>query len=119
MTSVLYEERINKWDAALRKEGHKIFVLVDNCSAHSQNISTLANIRLEFLPANTMSFIQSIDQGIITNLKLFMYRKELVQMTIDVIEDNLISPSAKATDVSSKVSLLDAVRYSRARASIK
>ena len=32
-------------------------------------------------------------------------------MTIDAIEDNLISPSARATDVSTKVSMLDAVRF--------
>ena len=110
MTSVLLEEWITKWDAALRKKGRKILVLVDNCSAHPQDISTLTNIRLQFLPANTTSLIQPMDQGVIKNMKTF-YRKQLVQMTIDAIEDNLISPSARATDVSSKVSMLDAVRF--------
>ena len=51
-----------------------------------------------------------MDQGVIKNMKTF-YRKQLVQMTIDAIEDNLISPSARATDVSTKVSMLDAVRF--------
>ena len=50
MTSVLFEEWITKWDAALRKQGRKILVLVDNCSAHPQDISTLTNIWLQFLP---------------------------------------------------------------------
>ena len=51
-----------------------------------------------------------MDQGVIKNLKTF-YRQELVQTTIDAIEDSLLSPSARATDVSSKVSLLDAVHF--------
>ena len=110
MTSVLFEEWITKWDAALRKQGRKILVLVDNCSAHPQDISTLTNIWLQFLPANTTSLIQPMDQGVIKNMKM-LYRKQLVQMTIDAIQDNLISPSARATDVSTKVSMLDAVRF--------
>ena len=34
MTSVLFEEWITNWDAALAREGRKILVLVDNCTAH-------------------------------------------------------------------------------------
>ena len=111
MTSTLSEEWKKNWDASLRKEGHKILVLVDDCSAHPQNmISTLTNIRLELFPANMMHLIQQMDQGVIKNLNTF-YRKEVVQMTIDTIEDRVISPSARATDVSAKVSLLDAVHF--------
>ena len=44
MTSVLFEEWITNWDAALMRESRKILLLVDNCTAHA----TLQNIRLEF-----------------------------------------------------------------------
>ena len=80
---------MDNWNAALRKKGHKIFVLVDNCSAHPENIS---NIRLEFLPANATSLIQPMDMGIIKNLKT-LYRKDVVRISIVAIEDNLISQS--------------------------
>ena len=51
-----------------------------------------------------------MDQGVINNLKSF-YRQELVQKTIAGIEDNLISSLSPAIDISSRLSLLDAVYY--------
>ena len=107
--TVLFQEWITAWDAALAKDRRKILLLVDNCTAHP-HIDTLKNIRLEFLPANTTSLIQPMDQGVIKNLKTF-YRKELVQMTVAAIEDNLASSSSTATDISSKVTLLDTRRF--------
>ena len=50
-----------------------------------------------------------MDQGIIKNFKGH-YRKELVQMTITAIEDNLLSTSCMATEVSAKITILDAIR---------
>ena len=106
MTS-LFEEWITRWDSALGKQSRKI-LLVDNCTAHPA-LDTLKNIRLEFLPPNTTSLILAMDQGIIKNIKGH-YRKELVQMTITAIEDNLLSTSCTATEVSAKITILDAIR---------
>ena len=106
MTSLLFEEWITRWDSALGKQSRKILLLVDNCTAHPA-LDTLKNIRLEFLPPNTTSLIQPMDQGIIKNIKCH-YRKELVQMTITAIEDNLLS--CTATEVSAKITILDAIR---------
>ena len=108
-TSALFQEWVTAWDAALAIDRRKILLLVDNCTAHP-HIDTLKNIRLEFLPANTTSLIQPMGQGVIKNLKTF-YRKELVQMTVAAIEDNLASSSSTATDSSSKFTLLDPIRF--------
>ena len=108
MTSVLFEEWIRQWDSALARHGRKIVLLVDNCTAHP-HLECLTNIRLEFLPANTTSLIQPMDQGVIKNLKTW-YRKELVLITIAAIEDSIVSTSCTAIEVSSKVSILDAIR---------
>ena len=108
MTNLLFEEWITRWDSALGKQSRKILLLVDNCTAHPA-LDTLKNIRLEFLPPNTTSLIQPMDQGIIKNFKGH-YRKELVQMTITAIEDNLLSTSCMATEVSAKITILDAIR---------
>ena len=88
---------------------------VDNCTAHPA-LDIVHNIHLEFLPVNTTSLIQPMDQGIIKNLKT-RYRKDLVQMTIAAIQDNLVSSPFTATDVHvrSKVIILDAKHFSVAK----
>ena len=75
MTSQLFTEWLTEWDSRLDRENQKTFLLVDNCTAHSK-VSTLKNIQLEFLPHNTTSLIQPMDQEIIKNLKSF-YQKKL------------------------------------------
>ena len=51
-----------------------------------------------------------MDQGIIKNLKT-LYRKELVHMTLAYREENILNPSSTAIDVSSKISILQAVNF--------
>ena len=109
MTSVIFTDWLAAWDLCLTRENRKILLIVDNCSAHP-HVSTLENIQLEVLPPNTTPLIQPMDQGIIKNLKT-LYRKELVQMTVAYIEGNMLNPSSTAIDVSSKVSILDAVNF--------
>ena len=101
MMSQLFTEWLGPWDSYLDRENQKILLLVDNCMAHSK-VSTLKNIQLEFLPPNTTSLIQPMDQGIIKNLKIF-YRKEIVCMTLAYIEENILNSLSTAADVSSKI----------------
>ena len=109
ITGMIFREWFSKWDSVLRGNGRRILLFLDNCPAHPR-INSLTNIRLEFLPANTTSLIQPLDQGVIKNLKCF-YRQEVVQMTIAGIEDSLVSSSASAIDISSRISLLDAIYF--------
>ena len=109
MTSQIFTEWLTEWDSQLGKENWKILLLVDNCTAHLK-VTTLKNIQLEFLPPNTTSIIQPMDQGIIKNLKSF-YRKEIVCMTLAYLEENILNPLSTAADVSSKISILDAVNF--------
>jgi hypothetical protein len=44
-----------------------ILLLVDNCPAHPV-LEKPENIKLVFLPANTISMLQLMDQGMIRNL---------------------------------------------------
>jgi hypothetical protein len=44
-------------------------LLLDNASSHNaENIPTLSNIKVHFLPPNTTSILQPLDQGIIYSL---------------------------------------------------
>ena len=106
MTSQIFTEWLTEWDS---QENRKILLLVDNCTAHPK-VTTLKNIQLEFLPPNTTSIIQPMDQGIIKNLKSF-YRKEIVCMTLAYLEENILNPLSTAADVSSKISILDTVNF--------
>ena len=108
-TSQIFTEWLAAWDSYLTKVNQKILLLVDNCTAHP-HVSTLKNIQLEFLSPNTTSLIQPMDQGIIKNLKT-LYRKELVHMTLAYLEETILNPSSTAIDVSSKISILQAVSF--------
>ena len=109
MTSQIFTEWLAAWGSYLTKVNLKILLLVDNCTAHP-HVSTLKNIQLGFLPPNTTSLIQPMDQGIIKNLKT-LYRKELVHMTLAYREENILNPSSTAIDVSSKISIPQAVSF--------
>lgn len=77
MTSQLFEEEVRKWDSELK--GRKILLLFDNCPAHPF-ISNLQNIELAFLPPNTTSVLQPMDQSVIKSLKGHYRRKLLMEL---------------------------------------
>jgi hypothetical protein len=54
-------------------------LLVDNCPAHTV-LEKLQNIKLVFLPANTTSMLQPMDQGVIRSLKCHYRRLILLRM---------------------------------------
>lgn len=85
MTSAIFENYLKDWDEKLRRQNRKILLLVDNCAAHSKNIS-LTNIRLEFLPPNSTSVVQPMDQGIIKCLKTY-YRRYFMYRLIQSLEN--------------------------------
>lgn len=73
-------------------------MIVDNCPAHP-DVPGLKSVKLVFLPPNTTSVTQPMDQGVIRNLKLH-YRKLVIQKQIAAIETK--------TDFS--ITVLDALR---------
>jgi hypothetical protein len=91
MTSILFKEWFAKtFVPQVRKHLRKMKVpvkavlLLDNCPAHPPAEilqSRDGNIKVLYLPKNTTSKIQPLDQGIISSLKRH-YRKELVKDVI-------------------------------------
>ena len=77
MDSQIFEEWVRKLDRTFRMEGRKIALLIDNCPAHP-SVSDLTNVQLVFLPPNTTSVLQPIDQGVIRSLKAH-YRGRVVR----------------------------------------
>lgn len=99
MTSEIFTTELRKWDLELCRQKRKILLLVDNCPAHP-DIKNLRNIKLVFLPANTTSKLQPMDQGVIHSLKTH-YRKLLVLKTISCIENK----------ENTQVTLLEAINF--------
>ncbi|XP_062127463.1 tigger transposable element-derived protein 4-like [Drosophila sulfurigaster albostrigata] len=86
MTSTIFMNCVRHWDAELQTHKKKILLLVDNCPTHPQ-IGDLTNITLVFLPPNTTSVLQPMDQGIIRVIKS-TFRKNLVLKIISNMDEN-------------------------------
>ena len=64
MDSHIFEEWVRKLDRTFPMEGRKIVLLIDDCPAHP-SVSNLTNVQLVFLPPNTTSVLQPMDQDVI------------------------------------------------------
>ena len=103
MTSCIFTDWLKDFNKEIRSSGRHICLLVDNCSAHPK--IELSNIIYEFLPPNTTSLIQPLDQVIIRNLKGF-YRSKLCCRIITELD---LNEDISAGELIKTITLLDAV----------
>ena len=96
MTSDLFEEWVCELDRKFQREDRKIALIVDNCPAHP-DIKDLKAIELVFLPPNTISHTQPMDQGVICSLKS-KYRILSVRRNITGLENDKDMPSFSVLD---------------------
>ena len=64
MNSEFFEEWVREQDEKFENEVRKVALIIDNCPAHPV-IENLKSITLYFLPPNTTSALQPMDQGVI------------------------------------------------------
>lgn len=102
MTSQIFTEFLRKWDKEIKKP-RRILLILDNCTAHP-NLQNLENIDLKFLPPNTTSLIQPLDQGIIKTMKTY-YRKAMRNFIVETIDVCLIP----ASQIARKITVLEAI----------
>ena len=84
MTSTIFTEFLRKFDRRMGAQGRRVLLFMDNCSAHKHSLR-LQHTTVHFLPPNTTSVIQPLDQGIIRAFKAH-YRRRMVQMLLVRIE---------------------------------
>lgn len=82
----------------------KILLLVDNAPCHPKNLEH-ANIKVLFLPPNTTSLLQPLDQGIISTFKSYYIKKSL-KLILDLIEEK---PNLTLSELWKQFSILDCV----------
>ncbi|XP_075732481.1 tigger transposable element-derived protein 6 [Rhipicephalus microplus] len=81
MTRAIFGVWVEEFDRDMGRQGRKVCLLLDNCSAHSIEDTELENVQLKFLPPNCTSIIQPLDQGVIQSVKC-AYCKRLIQRLI-------------------------------------
>ena len=74
MNSSVFEVWIKSVDRKMKREGRKILMFIDNAPSHPK--MKLDNVKLVFLPPNTTSKIQPMDQGIIQAMKLKFHKRQ-------------------------------------------
>ena len=84
MNSEIFEEWVRKLDRQFRADDGKIALIIDNCPAHP-SISNLTNAQVVFLPPNTTSILQPMDQGVIRRLKAY-YQGRVVRLLCRALE---------------------------------
>ena len=80
----MFEERVKVVDRNFGPQKRKITVIIDNSPAHP-DVPALDWVELIFLPPNTTSITQLMNQGIIRSLKA-KYRSLTVKKQIDALE---------------------------------
>ena len=85
MTSEVFTEWLHKMDKKFHTQKRNVAMIVDNCPAHP-HVKNLKAIKLYFLPPNTTSVTQPMDQGVIQNLKVH-YRKFVVASHLKAIDE--------------------------------
>lgn len=64
----------------------KVLLLLDNATSHPKDLQH-PNVQILFLPPNTNSLIQPLDQGVINSFNCYFIRKSF-EMILDKIESN-------------------------------
>jgi len=85
-------------------------MLCDNCAAHSDGVR-LTNVKLVFMPPNTMSLIQPMNQRITANFKRYYRSLVLRQLMTAIDQDN--ESSMRAAKLSKKLTLLDSLHMAK------
>ena len=88
MTSLIMRERILQFYSNIGNQ-HSVLLLLDSFSAHIQGVGLTqppSNIRIQWLPANSPSLFQPLDQGIINSFKLH-YRWNWLQFMVQKYEE--------------------------------
>lgn len=102
MTTSIWIEILNNFDKILKKN---IVLFVDNASCHKiPNEVIFKHIKIHYLPPNTTSLIQPLDQGIIKNFKV-QYRSCLIRKQLLALEGGMSSEN-----FSKRITVLQALK---------
>ena len=90
----------------MKKEDRKVLLFLDNAPSHPTQLK-LENVKVQFLPPNTTSHCQPMDQGIIQAMKL-KFRKKQLQYLLSAMDKH---PELTGPHLLKLISVLDAIYW--------
>jgi hypothetical protein len=100
MTGTIFLEYFQKFNAKMKIENRKAFILLDNAPCHPK--MELPNVKLVLLPPNTIAGTQPLDFGIIRNFKV-KYRKMLLEFILSHEDVTALTNAIKKVNVGDAV----------------
>lgn len=99
MTSYLFEDYVKGYFSNFAKKyceennlRNKVLLLVDNAPGHPEVCKEWCeNVEVQFLPPNTTSLIQPMDQGVIATFKAYYLRRTIQQLIKETDRDDRLS----------------------------
>jgi hypothetical protein len=104
MTSAVFSDWLRDVNSEMRRKGRKILLFMESAAFHTADMS-LSHVQLSFLPANTTSQLQPLDQGVIRAFKAVNRRFMLRALLATVKETD------DAASVCRSVTNLDAIKW--------
>ena len=104
MTTEIMSDWLVELDNKMKKQKRKIILFMDNATSHPDYLK-LKNANLVFVPPNTTSMLQPLDQGIIRSFKV-RYRKLLLRHVL-----SQINSCKSSEELAKSVSVLDAISW--------
>lgn len=91
MDTDIFKRTLLSINEEMKREDRNILLFIDNCTAHPH--LKFSNIKLMFLPTNSTSVLQPMDQGVIKCFKSH-YRRRFLEVLISAIEKGVeVDPS--------------------------
>jgi hypothetical protein len=106
MNSKIFSDWISEVDKQMRRQNRHILMFLDNASSHAKDLK-LNNVILKFLPANTTSHLQPLDQGIIKAFKACCRKRMMERLVAKIEQDDSV------TELCKEINVLDAVHWIR------
>ncbi|KAE8217129.1 hypothetical protein CF319_g8715 [Tilletia indica] len=97
MTGTIFTEWVQWFDKRMQQQNRKVMLLIDNASSHKAEVE-LQSTTIRFLPPNTTSVLQPLDQGIIRSFKAH-YRKIYYTELLQRMETENREEAVKAWDI--------------------
>lgn len=103
MTGILFANWLKEVNSQMKRQKRHILLFLDNATSHGHE--EMSNVTLKFLPPNTTSHIQPLDQGIIRAMKE-RYKRRLLRSLLSKIDE-----CATVTQLCKQITLLDGIYW--------